>query len=238
MSRTGIRKTNLGAAFMPRPGRLGIRQLVFELRPQYVTDLAGRTLDWVVNVSPLGLQTESGEGLQLEWNRRFERLDEPFEIQPGIEIPSGDYRYSAWTLGVETAERRRWVASLEASRGGFYDGDLTRLEGELTLKPSPYVLVSLGGEWSRGTLPAGRFTAKVLAFRLELNFSPNLGWSSLVQYDSDSRELGLQSRVRWRIRPGSDLFVVFNRGWLRDEDGSYRRYFDRGSAKIQHTFRF
>jgi hypothetical protein len=238
VSRTGIRKTSLGAAFMPRPGRLGIRQLVFELRPQYVTDLAGRTLDWVVNVSPLGLQTESGEGLQLEWNRRFERLDEPFEIQPGIEIPPGDYRYSAWTLGVETAERRRWVASLEASRGGFYDGDLTRLEGELTLKPSPYVLVSLGGEWSRGTLPAGRFTAKVLAFRLELNFSPNLGWSSLVQYDSDSLELGLQSRLRFRIRPGSDLFVVFNRGWLHEEDGSYRRYFDRGSAKIQHTFRF
>jgi len=73
--------------------------------------------------------------------------------------------------------------------------------------------------------------------RLDLNFNPNLGWSNLVQYDSDSRVLGVQSRLRWRIRPGSDVYVVFNRGWL-NEEGVYRPYFDRGSAKVQHTFRW
>jgi hypothetical protein len=102
----------------------------------------------------------------------------------------------------------------------------------------PQVLLGLEGEWSRGGLPGGRFTAKVLAGRFELNFSPDLGWSNLVQYDSDSRELGFQSRLRWRVRPGSDVFVVFNRGWVHEEDGVYRPYFDRGSAKVQHTFRF
>ena len=236
--RTGVRMTNIGGVFMPRPGRLGIRQLFFELRPQYVTGLDGRTLDWMVIVSPLGLQTESGEELRLEWIPQFERLDDAFEIQPGIVISPGDYRYTAWIAEIETAQRRKWVASLEARWGSFYDGDLTRLGGDVVLKPSAHVLVGLGGEWSRGTLPAGHFTAKVLAGRLELNFSPNLGWSSLVQYDSDSRELGFQSRLRFRIRPGSDLFVVFNRGWVREEDGVYRPYFDSGSAKVQHTFRF
>ena len=147
----------------------------------------------MVIVSPLALQTESGEELRLQWVPQFERLDDAFEIQPGIEIPPGDYRYTAWIAEIDTAPRRRWVASLEARWGSFYDGDLTRLEGDLVLKPSAHVLVGLGGEWSRGTLRAGRFTAKVLAGRLELNFSPNLGWASLAQYDSDSRELG--SRV-------------------------------------------
>ena len=192
----------------------------------------------MVIVSPLALQTESGEELRLQWVPQFERLDDAFEIQPGIEIPPGDYRYTAWIAEIDTAPRRRWVACLEARWGSFYDGDLTRLEGDLVLKPSAHVLVGLGGEWSRGTLRAGRFTAKVLAGRLELNLSPNLGWASLVQYDSDSRELGFQSRLRFRIRPGSDLFVVFNRGWVHEADGVYRPYFDRGSAKIQHTFRF
>jgi hypothetical protein len=236
--RTDVRMASLGAVVMPRPGRLGIRQLFFELRPQYVTDLTGRTLDWLVIVSPLGLQTESGEEFRLEWIPQFERLDQPFEIQPGIVIPPGDYRYTAWIAELDTAPRRRWVATLEARWGSFYDGDLTRLEGELVLKPSAHVLVGLAGEWSRGTLPAGRFTAKVLAARLELNASPNLGLSGLVQYDSDSRELGVQARLRWRVRPGSDLFVVFNRGWLHEQDGAYRPYYDRGSAKVQHSFRF
>jgi hypothetical protein len=238
VSRTGIRKTNAKVDFMPRPGRLGIRQLFFEASLQYVTDTAGRTLDWMVIAAPLGLQTESGEEVRLEWVPQFERLDEPFEIQPGIVIPPGDYRYTAWIAEAQTAERRRWVAEIEMRWGNFYDGDLTRIETRLALKPSAHVLLGFDGEWSRGTLPAGRFTAKVLAGRLELNFSPDLGWSNLVQYDSDSRELGFQSRLRWRIRPGSDLFVVFNRGWVHDEDGAFRPYFDRGSAKVQHTFRW
>jgi len=238
VARTDVRKTNLHAAFMPRPGRLGIRQFFFEAGGQYVSDTGGRTLDWMVTATPLSFQTESGEQVRLEWVPQFERLDEPFEIQPGVVVPAGDYRYTAWFVEVETAERRRWVGEAAVRWGSFYDGDLTRVEGRLSLKPSAHLLVGLEGEWGRGELPGGRFTTKVLAGRLELNFSPNLGWSNLVQYDSDSRELGFQSRLRWRLRPGSDLFVVFNRGWVHEPDGTYRPYFDRGSAKVQHTFRF
>ncbi len=238
VSRTDVRKTDLHAAFMPRPGRLGIRQLFFEAAGRYVSDTRGRTLDWMVEVSPLGFQTESGDKATVLWIPQFERLDEPFEIQPGVVIPPGDYRYTAWMTEVETAGRRRWVAQAEVRWGTFYDGDLTRVEGRLDLKPSAHLLVGVQGDWSRGELPQGRFTAKVLAGRLDLNFTPNLGWSNLVQYDTDSRELGFQSRLRWRMRPGSDLFVVFNRGWIHEADGTYRPYFDRGSAKIQHTFRF
>jgi hypothetical protein len=235
--RTGIRKANGGVRFMPRPGRLGIRQLFFELEPQYVTDLDGRLLDWMVFASPLGFQTNAGDKLELNWIPQYERLDEPFEVQPGIVIPAGEYRYTAWRAGVGTAPRRRLVFEGDVRWGSFYDGDMTQWEAELTFKPVAQLLVGLGGEWTDGTLPAGHFTAKVLAGRLDLTFNPNLGWSTLVQYDSDSRVLGVQSRLRWRVRPGSDVYVVFNRGWL-NEEGRYRPYFDRGSAKVQHTFRF
>jgi hypothetical protein len=238
VSRTDVRKTDLHLSFMPRPGRLGIRQLFFEAGGQYVSDTSGRTLDWMVRASPLGFQTESGEQVRLEWVPQFERLDEPFEVQPGIVIPAGDYRYTAWFVEVETAERRRWVAEAEVRWGSFYDGNLTRVEGRLSLKPSAHLLLGAEAEWGHGELPGGDFTAKVLAGRLDLNFSPDLGWANLLQYDTDSRELGFQSRLRWRLRPGSDVFVVFNRGWIHDPDGTYRPYFDRGSAKIQHTFRF
>jgi Domain of unknown function (DUF5916)/Carbohydrate family 9 binding domain-like len=238
VSRTDMRKTELHASFMPRPGRLGIRQLFLEAAGQYVSDTSGRLLDWMVDVSPLGFQTESGDKANFQWIPQFERLDEPFEIQPGVAIPPGDYRYTAWMTEIETAARRRWVAQAEVRWGSFYDGDLTRVEARLSLKPSAHLLVGVEGEWSRGELPAGRFTAKVAAGRLDVNFSPDLGWANLVQYDSDSRELGFQSRLRWRLRPGSDLFVVFNRGWVHEPDGTYRPYFDRGSAKIQHTFRW
>ncbi len=236
--RTGIRKTTLGAAFMPRPGRLGIRQMSVEVRPQYVTDLDGRVLDWIVRAIPLGLKFETGDQVELGFNQQYERLDQEYEIQPGIVVPARAYRYASWGAALETAQRRKLVLDAAVRWGSFYDGDLTIVEGELVLKPSAHVLIGFGAEWGEGRMPAGDFTTRVFAGRIDVNLTPDLAWSTLVQYDSDSRILGGQSRLRWRIRPGSDLFVVWNRGWLRDEAGSYRRYLDRGSAKIQHTFRF
>jgi hypothetical protein len=64
-----------------------------------------------------------------------------------------------------------------------------------------------------------------------------VSWSNLVQYDSESRVLGLQSRFRWILRPGNDLFLVVNRGWSRELDGRYRSGFDQGSVKVQYTIR-
>jgi hypothetical protein len=238
VSRNGIRKTDLGVAFMPRPGRLGIRQLFFGLRPSYVTDLEGRVLDWQIEIQPLELQTESGDRVEWSWVPQFERLDEPFEVRPALVVPPGDYRFDYWELELETAERRRVSFGGGMRRGGFYHGTLFAYGGELVLKPNPHVGIALGRDRYEGELPGGSFATTVLWGRLELNLSPDLGWSTLLQYDSDSRLLGVQSRLRWRIRPESDFFLVVNRGWLRERDGSYRSEFDRGSAKVQHTFRF
>jgi len=60
-----------------------------------------------------------------------------------------------------------------------------------------------------------------------------------VQYDSESHLLGAQSRFRWTRKPGNDVFVVFNRGWERLEtSGELLPTYDRGSLKVQYTFRF
>jgi hypothetical protein len=42
------------------------------------------------------------------------------------------------------------------------------------------------------------------------------------------------------VRPGTDVFLVFNQGWMQDAAGGYRfSAQDRKlSAKIQYAFRF
>jgi len=39
--------------------------------------------------------------------------------------------------------------------------------------------------------------------------------SSFIQYDTESQNVGVNTRLRWTIRPGNDLFVVWNRGWQK-----------------------
>jgi hypothetical protein len=235
--RTGIWKYDGEAAFQPRIGRLGIRQLGFRAEPTLVTNLAGETESWEVFAALPDIEFDSGEEIGLNWAPTFDRLTLPFEIRPGVVIPPGSYRWSRYQAEVSSATKRPWVAEVGLWWGGFYAGSLRQLESSLTLKPSTHLSVRLDLERNDVDLPEGAFVTQLLSARVEYSASPNLTWSNLVQYDSDSRILGFQSRFRWILRPGNDLFVVVSRGWFRRFDGDYVPSFDRGSAKLQYTIR-
>jgi len=90
--------------------------------------------------------------------------------------------------------------------------------------------------------PAERrsFVARILIWRVNYSASPFLSFSNLIQYDNESRNLGWQSRMRWILRPGNDLFLVFSQGWIQDAPGGFRFRADESkvSTKFQYTFRF
>ena len=234
--RTGIRKDDGEAGFQPRIGRFGIRQLRFRAGPTVVTDLAGENETWEVFTALPDIEFDSGEEVG-SWVPTFDRLTFPFEIRPGVVIPPGSYRWSRYQAEVSSATKRPWVVEVGLWWGGFYGGTLHQLESALTLKPSSHLSLRLQLERNDVELPEGNFVTQLLSARVDYSASPNVTWSNLVQYDSDSRVLGFQSRFRWILRPGNDLFVVVSRGWYRRVDGDYLRCFDRGSAKLQYTFR-
>ncbi len=91
-------------------------------------------------------------------------------------------------------------------------------------------------------LPEGHFIARIFTSNINYAFSPRLSLTNLIQYDNRSRNLGWQSRVRWTLQPGNDLFFAFNQGWIEEDLGSGRQQFrtadSKVSAKFQYTFRF
>ena len=237
--RTAIRKTDLNIAFQPRPERWGIRQFFFEFRPTYITNLQNRVENWRIFTAPFNTRTESGEHLEWNYIPEFERLDAPFEIATGVEIPPGSYQWTRFRAEANTATKRAWVVDAALWWGGFYGGTRRQLELGLTLKPSTHVALSMQTERNDVTLPQGSFYTQILTLRADYNFTPNVSWANLAQYDNASRIAGLQSRFRWILQPGNDLFVVLNRGWSRTlDDPRFEPSFDRGSAKLQYTFRF
>jgi len=60
-----------------------------------------------------------------------------------------------------------------------------------------------------------------------------------VQYESQSAVIGWQSRFRWIVRPGNDLYFVYIHNWL-DDPLTRRTYtLDRRlSTKLLYTHRF
>jgi hypothetical protein len=86
--------------------------------------------------------------------------------------------------------------------------------------------------------PDESFTTHIAEGRVDLHFSPDVSWFNLVQYDNDSRVLGVQSRFRWIVEPGSDLFVVFQQNWEQGDDDVFRPDVQEATAKLVWTFRF
>ncbi len=236
--RQGIRRISPGAAFKPRPGRWGIRQLEFEAHPVWVSDLHNVVQTWELFSAPFNAEFESGDRVEFNAMPQYERLTEPFEIVDGVEIPPGEYRMNRWGFQVETADKRPIVAEASYFWGDFFTGTRRDVELGVTVKPSTHVYVSLQYERNDVSLGEGDFSVHVVTLKADYNFSPNVSWANLLQYDSESRVLGVQSRFRWIIKPGSDLFLVLNSGWYRSEwDNRYERRYDKASAKLQDTFR-
>lgn len=103
--------------------------------------------------------------------------------------------------------------------------------------------LELSGERNLGRLPAGDFTTDLVGTRVNVNVSPDLQMSSFVQYDTESRSFGSNSRLRWTFSPLGELFVVYNHN-LRELLDPFNR-FDRFGfnsnqllVKVQYAFRY
>jgi len=91
-----------------------------------------------------------------------------------------------------------------------------------------------------GHLPAGNFVQRLLQAKVIYAFSTNLILSSFTQYDTESRQVGVNNRLRWTLRPEADLFVVWNRGWrhpIGDDDLRFAPLADQFLVKLRWIFR-
>jgi len=92
-----------------------------------------------------------------------------------------------------------------------------------------------------GRLPQGNFVQRLWQLQGAYAWTPNLILSSFVQYDTESQNIGTNSRLRWTIKPGDDLFVEWNRGWQRlvlsPQDIGIVPQSDVVAVKLRWTFR-
>jgi len=242
VQRSGVRMLRLAASYNPRPSFLGIQQMFHDVFFTRFTRLEdGEVESWDLYVTPFDWHLQSGDSIHaiLDFNPRYERLFEPFEISPGVVLLPDEYRFTRFRSVFSSAAKRRLQGSLSFGWGDFWSGRAEELSASLTFKLPPWLTVSLSGNQTFARLPEGDFEATILTSRLDYSVSPRLSFFNLVQYDNRSRNLGWQSRVRWTLQPGSDFFFVFSQGWVHEEgDLRFRARDSKLSAKLQYSIRF
>ncbi len=245
LRRPGTRWYNWGGAYQPRPeGGLfdWVRQFYFEFRVTYVEDLEGRPESWRVFTAPFNASTESGEHLEANWAPQFERLDEPFEIAEGVVIPPGSYHFTRFRVEAQSSRHRPWRIGSTLWFGDFYTGSLEQWENFITFTtPRGHLQLELRSENDFGRLPRGSFVQRLWQLKVAYAFTPDLILSSYTQYDSESRNLGTNTRLRWTLRPGNEVYIVWNHGWERPVGApgglTFRPLSDQLVMKLRWTFR-
>ena len=244
--RTGVHIADLRVNWQPRPanriGPLPIRQCFWENELSYVAGLTGGWQSYRYFAAPINCRLESGDRFEFNIVPTGERLLEPFEVADGVTIPVGTYHFNRYRLEAGTASKRRLSGQLTWRFGQFYDGRLDQYELSAAWKPSAIFIMELTGERNVGRLRDGAFTEDVVGTRFRVNVSPDLQVNSLVQYDSESRDVGSNTRLRWTFTPTGDLFVVYNHN-LRTIDpvsGMRRWAFASNQllVKLQYALRY
>ena len=121
--------------------------------------------------------------------------------------------------------------------GGFYDGSLDQIVWTGAWNPTSLLTVEFSGERDQGRLRAGDFTTTLVGTRARVNLSPDLTFSSYVQYDTSSQSIGMNSRLRWTFRPVGDLFIVYNHN-IRDMLDRWQLDSNQLLVKLQYAFRY
>ena len=249
VQRSNVRLMRVGASYNPRPEKLlGIQQANHDVFYTRFTRLTSGELESSeLHVTWLDWHFKNGDSLHslFDVNVLYERLFAPFAISPGVVLPVGEYRFTRFRHQVMSAAKRRLTASANWSLGDFWSGTAETLQTTVAYKIPPRFNVSFSTNQTFAHLPEGDFTARILSGTVNYSASPFLTFSNLIQYDNRSRNMSWQSRARWTLRPGNDVFFVLGQGWIRETttlgDDRFRRFRaldTKVSTKVQYTARF
>jgi hypothetical protein len=240
--RTGFRRIAPSLLYTHRPDRHPwIRTIQSGIGTNLLADVVdNRLLSRELDITAINVGTHRQDSFQLHVLPTYERLDRDFTIARGIVLPLGrEFTWNRYRLQLNTAQRRVIAVSPTVEVGSFYNGTRRRLALDLNIRARPGVIVYTSGEWNSVRLDEGSFQTRLFRVVPELQFSPWVAWVNNIQYDTQSRVVGWQSRFRWILKPGNDLYVVYTHNWLDDPLRSRLYTLDRRAAsKVLYTHRF
>jgi hypothetical protein len=243
MMRQGIQTAFARVAFQPRPakGFLGqlVRQFFFDASADYYWDLSGKLETSRLNASPLAFRTQSGERFGFKINATRDVLPFDFEVSEGVFLPAGAYDFTSLAFETSTASHRPVVLEASYNFGEFYSGHYDDVNLGLTLKFKGYATLAFDTNFVNGRLPEGNFSQNVYQLKADIFLSPDLGLMNYVQFDDISNKLGWSARLRWRISPGNEIYLVYNKNWERlwDPASRFAPLGERGVLKISLSIR-
>ncbi len=149
--------------------------------------------------------------LRFRLNNNYIHLLYPFYLTEGAPLPATAYNFTEFNIQFNTDLRRRIHLSFFGVYGSFYNGVKTTINASLNYRAQPWSNIALSFELNDINLPEPYGNAQLWLInpRVEINFSEKIFWTTFFQYNTQANNFNINSRLQWRYRPMSDLFLVY-----------------------------
>ncbi len=152
----------------------------------------------------------SGASIGIGHNRFFERIDEPFEVFPGINILPGRYGFYESFTSTSTDPTARVFAGTRLATGTFYGGSIRTLTFNAGYRKGRNITWTAA--WTRNIIriPVGNFNTDLASLRFNWSFTPKSYVQTLTQYNNSARQISANIRLALLSTSSTGFFVVYN----------------------------
>jgi hypothetical protein len=236
--RRGFRRLQPTVSWNPRPEHLArVREFQFQLYFEHLTDLDGVLETRRVSARPFGIRLNPGDAFAVEVANQFEYLARSFEIAKGVVLAPGEYSFNDVTIDASTANQRVMSINAEVQFGEFWSGTRRRTQLGATLRPNGSLNLSTVIQRQDVSLAEGDFNTTLSRVNANWTPTPFTSLTNSLQYDDVSRQVGLNTRLRWIVRPGSEFYFVYAHNWM-DDYGRFITLSRGATTKLNYTHRF
>lgn len=141
-----------------------------------------------------------------------------------VPLPVGDYRYGSPFIGFATSQKYKFRLNTDFWHGDFFNGKGTGLESSVSYRLQPYGIITVDANYNNLQLPSPYKSVKywLIGPRAELAFSRSLFFSSFFQYNTQTNNTNINTRLQWRFKPVSDLFIVYTNNYFASSIPNYQ----------------
>ncbi|MFN8253684.1 MAG: DUF5916 domain-containing protein [Ferruginibacter sp.] len=135
----------------------------------------------------------------------------PISFTDSTPLPVARYHYTFYKTKYSSDNRKKLVFGAGVAAGNFYNGTLQQYTASLKFRAQPWGNFGVEFEQDELRFPGayGKTSLFLVSPRAEVNFSNNLFWTTFLQYNTQADNFNINSRLQWRFKPMSDLFVVY-----------------------------
>jgi len=123
-------------------------------------------------------------------------------------------RHNWNTAGFDYVSKPQSLLTYDASfrYGGYYaDGTKLTVSGDVGYRIQPYVNMTMSFSYNRLSLPQpwGIQAFWLVGPRIDVTMTNTLFFTTYIQYNQQIHNTNLNTRLQWRYKPASDLFLVY-----------------------------